>query len=286
MLPIGVNVWVWVSPLTDERLDALVPKVARLGFDVIELPFQVPGSWTPARAAALLAGHGLGVTICAGLRPEHDLLSTDQETLDRTRGFLRAAVDAAATVGSRVVAGPLYCPPGRRWVMDAAGRRATVRRLADALRPVADDAAARGVTLALEPLNRFETSLVNTVEQALEVVAAVDSPGCSIALDTFHMNIEERSVPAAVRQAGDALTHVQVCGNDRGAPGGDHIDWAGLLDALGDVGYQGPLCLESFTAEALATTMSVWRPLARSKDALAREGLAFLRARLAQRDPR
>jgi D-psicose/D-tagatose/L-ribulose 3-epimerase len=138
------------------------------------------------------------------------------------------------------------------------------------------------VILALEPLNRFETSLLNTVEQALEVVAAVDSPGCAIALDTFHMNIEERDLPQAIRAAGDRLVHVQVCANDRGAPGADHFDWAALLRAIVEVGYRGWLAIESFTAEGLATRMSVWRQLARSNDALAEDGLAFLRAQLAR----
>jgi D-psicose/D-tagatose/L-ribulose 3-epimerase len=103
MLPIGVNTWVWASPLTDDWLCALVPKVARMGFDAIELPLQSCGSWTPARAAELVAAHDLGVTVCAGLCPEHDLLTADTATRDRTRGHLRAAVDAAVTVGSGVV---------------------------------------------------------------------------------------------------------------------------------------------------------------------------------------
>ncbi|MEU8192057.1 sugar phosphate isomerase/epimerase family protein [Micromonospora carbonacea] len=131
------------------------------------------------------------------------------------------------------------------------------------------------MTIALEPLNRFETSLLNTVEQALEVVDGV--PGLGLALDTFHLNIEERDLPAAIRLAGDHLAHVQVCGNDRGTPGGDHLDWPGMFDALCDLGYGGQVNIESFTAEALAVPMSVWRPLAADPDALAVEGLAFLR---------
>lgn len=281
MRDIGVNTWVWVSPLTDDRLADLVPKVAAMGFDVIELPFQQAGSWDPVRAAELLSAHGLKVTVCAGLFPEHDLLADDPVTRGHTERHLRAAVDAAATVGSRVVAGPLYSPPGRRWLLDAESRRRTVARLGEALRPVADYAAARGVTLALEPLNRFETSLLNTVEQTLEVVDAVGSPGCAVALDTFHMNIEERDPAAALRAAGDRLAHVQVCANDRGAPGADHLDWPALRRALEDVGYRGPLVIESFTAEGLETVMSVWRPLADSRDALAEQGLAFLRDLLA-----
>ena len=102
-------------------------------------------------------------------------------------------------------------------------------------------------------------------------------------LDVYHMNIEERGVPAAIRAAGDRVAHVQVCGNDRGTPGGDHLDWDGVAAALRDIGYGGPVCIESFTSEnrTIATAASIWRPLAPSQDALATDGLAFLRRLLA-----
>ncbi|MEV1146436.1 sugar phosphate isomerase/epimerase family protein, partial [Micromonospora sp. NPDC049799] len=147
---------------------------------------------------------------------------------------------------------------------------------------LAEEAAGAGVTLAVEPLNRFETSLLNTTEQTLEVVDGI--PGLGIALDTFHMNIEERDIPTAIRTAGDWLAHVQVCANDRGAPGNDHLDWTGIAAALRDVGYDGPLCIESFTAEnrTIATAAAIWRPLAPTQDQLATTGLAFLRALLAR----
>ena len=86
--------------------------------------------------------------------------------------------------------------------------------------------------MGIEPLNHYETSLVNTVDQALEIVVRLDSPACGVALDTFHMNIEEKDPAAAIRAARGRIAHVQVCGNDRGAPGGDHIDWTGTLTAL------------------------------------------------------
>jgi D-psicose/D-tagatose/L-ribulose 3-epimerase len=272
---IGINTWAWVAPLTDDALARLAPRISAWGFDAVELPVQAPGDWDPASAAELLAGLGLAPAICAGLLPEHDLLADDDEVVRRTVDFVRHCLRAAGRVGAAVVAGPLYAPAGRTWLLDADARRATVARLRDRLRPLAGEAAERGVTIALEPLNRFETSLVNTVEQALEVVDGI--AGLGLALDTFHMNIEERDLPAAIRAAGDRLAHVQVCGNDRGAPGGDHLDWPAMLGALADIGYSGQLSIESFTAPALAVPMSVWRPLATGPDALAVEGLAFLR---------
>lgn len=282
MRQIGINTWAWVSPLTDEGLARLAPRIKAWGFDAIELPLQGRGDWDPARAGELLAGLELTPTVCAGLTPDHDLLVEDDETIARTQDFVRHCVWAARQVRAAVVAGPLYAPAGRTWLLDQAARRATVARLVERLRPLGDHAAEHGVTLALEPLNRFETSLINTVEQALEVVDGVT--GLGLALDTFHLNIEERNVAAAIRAAGAHLVHMQVCGNDRGAPGGDHIDWPALFDALARIGYCGQLNIESFTAPALAVQMSVWRPLATSADDLATAGLAFLRERLA--DPR
>lgn len=93
------------------------------------------------------------------------------------------------------------------------------------------------------------------------------------------MNIEESAPAKAIRSAGAHLAHVQVCGNDRGTPGADHQDWPALLGALADAGYRGPLCIESFTPDnaTMAIAASIWRPLASSPDALATEGLSFLR---------
>ncbi|MFC6235818.1 sugar phosphate isomerase/epimerase family protein, partial [Leucobacter soli] len=149
---------------------------------------------------------------------------------------------------------------------------AAIAALQAALRPVADYAAERGVTLAIEPLNRYETSLINTVEQALDALGPLLGAGVGIALDAYHLNIEERSPAAAIRAAAPYVEVVQVCGNDRGPVGPDHIDWEAFLDALDEIGYAGPLTLESFTGDndTIATAASIWRPLAESQDELAR----------------
>jgi D-psicose/D-tagatose/L-ribulose 3-epimerase len=147
---------------------------------------------------------------------------------------------------------------------------------------VSERAAERGVKLAIEPLNRYETSLVNTVEQGLALLEEVDHPACGLLLDSFHMNIEEKDPAAAARAAGDRIVHVHACGTDRGSPGADAFDWPAFLAALDGAGYRGPLCIESFTAtnEAIATAAAIWRPLAASPDALAGDGLRFLREAL------
>lgn len=273
---VGVNTWVWVSPLTDERLAAIGPKVRDWGFDVIELPVEDPGDWDPGRAASLLADLGLSATVVLVMGPGRELVAADPATVATTQAYLRRVVDAAVAVGSPVIAGPAYASVGRTWRMSDRERQACYAELRDNLAPVAEYAASGGVRVAVEPLNRYETSVLNTVDQAIQALDGV--PGCGLALDVYHLNIEEQDIPAAIRRAGARIAHVQVCANDRGAPGADHLDWPGIVAALGDAGYEGPLVIESFTAEnaTIATAASIWRPLAASQDAIAVDGRRFL----------
>ncbi|MGB3444465.1 MAG: sugar phosphate isomerase/epimerase [Actinophytocola sp.] len=275
---LGVNTWVWTSPLTDASLAELAPRIAGWGFDVVELPVENPGDWDPGRAASLLSDLGLAASVVLVMGEGRELVAADATTVLSTQDYLRHVVDVAAAVGAPAISGPAYASVGRTWRMTDEERKTRYAELRDGLAPVAMHAAAAGVRIGVEPLNRYETSLINTVGQALDALDGMpDTVG--IALDIYHMNIEETDLAAAVRRAGPRLVHVQVCANDRGAPGADHLDWPGFLKALADVGYDGPLVIESFTAEnaTIATAASVWRPLARTQDAIATDGLAFLR---------
>lgn len=274
---VGVNTWVWTSPLTDATLAALAAKVAGWGFDVLELPVENPGDWSPDHAARVLADHGLGATVCLVMPPGRELVATDPATVKSTQDYLREVVDTAATVGSMVIAGPAYTSVGRTWRLSPAERVAAYAELRDNLAPVLDHAGAAGVTIAVEPLNRYETSLLNTLGQTLDALG--DLPHCGVAIDVYHQNIEEKDLTGAIRAAAGRIAHVQVCGNDRGAPGDDHLDWPAILAAVTDAGYGGPLCIESFTGDnaTIATAASIWRPLAPTQDDLAVTGLAHLR---------
>ncbi|MFJ6987229.1 MULTISPECIES: sugar phosphate isomerase/epimerase family protein [unclassified Streptomyces] len=275
MTAIGVNTWVWNSPLTDESLAELAPHVAALGFDVIELPVEQIGLWDPHRAAELLASLGLAASVVLVMPPGRELVTALPGTVRATQDYLRYCVDVAAAVGAPAISGPAYASVGRTWRLDTAQRKAAYAELRENLKPVLDHAGQHGVRVGVEPLNRYETSLINTVDQALDALPEE----CGLALDTYHLNIEERIPHQAVRAAGARLVHLQVCGTDRGAPGGDHFDWAALTAVLRDIGYDGPLVIESFTPDntSIAVAASVWRPLAATQDALAADGLAFLR---------
>ena len=276
-LPIGISTFVWHSPLTTPDLQRLVPKLGAWGFEAIEMPLEHVGDWDPAVAADLLSGAGLASVVGGVMAPGRELTAAGDDVIRSTQDYLRACVDVAARQGAHAVVGPLYTSVGRTWRLAAGERSGVIARLRTALAEVADYASERGVVLGVEPLNRYETSLVNTVEQALEVVDGI--PGAGLTLDTYHMNIEERSFADAFAAAGDRIVHLQVCGNDRGAPGGDLLPWDGIREAIERSGYRGMLAIESFTAdnESISTAASIWRPLASTQDALATDGLTFLR---------
>lgn len=280
MRAIGVNTWVWTAALTDATLPALTRRVADLGFDAIELPLEKSGDLTVDGVRPALDDTGLAAYVVGAMAPGRDLVAADPEAVAATQAYLRECLDLAAGIGAPTVSGPFYAATGRTWRMSAAERDAAYAEWRDHLAPVVAHAADRGVAIGIEPLNRYETSLVNTVDQALTGLGTLLGDSLGLALDTYHLNIEERSSAAAVRAAGDHLVHVQVSGSDRGAPGGDQIDWRALLAALDEVGYTGPLNIESFTPdnEAIARAASIWRPLAASPDALAAAGLAHLRS--------
>ncbi|WP_350347809.1 sugar phosphate isomerase/epimerase family protein [Agromyces sp. G08B096] len=285
---IGVNTWVWTSPLDDASLASIAAKAAGMGFGAIELPVEQPGDWSPDAAADVLAGHRLAPIVVGAMGPGRNLVAAPGSEVVATQNYLVHCVKVAERLGARVVAGPFTAATGRTWRMDDEERRARYAELRTALAPVVRQAEERGIRLAVEPLNRYETSLVNTVEQALDALDPLLGPGLGLALDSYHLNIEERRIGDAVRLAGEHLAHVQVCGNDRGAVGDDHIDWPAFLDALDDAGYTGPLGLESFTGEnaTIAVAASVWRPLADSQDDLAERSIRYLTALQDERERR
>ena len=276
---IGISTWVWDSPLTDSNLSGHLARIAAMGFDAVELPLENPGDLTPAAVRESLESTGLTPFLVGAMAPGRDLVAAAPASVERTQAYLMACVTMASSIGSPTVCGPFYAQTGRVWRMSPGQRREAYAELRQNLEPVAARAREAGVVLGIEPLNRYETSLINTVDQALEALEPLLGNGVGLALDSYHLHIEERSLAAAVRAAGDHVVHVQVCGNDRGAPGGDQTDWEGFLQALDEVGYSGPLNIESFTADnaAIAVAASIWRPLAPSQDELAARGLAFLR---------
>ncbi len=276
---IGVNTWVWVAPLTTKDIKKLVPHVAGAGFDWIEFPLEEIGGFDYNQAAAIVKDHSLGVSACVAMGPDRDLIHEDPAIRASGMQYLHDAIDATQALGATNLVGPIYATVGRTWQQPPEERVRDLDILVDNLAILSEYAADRGVKMGIEPLNRFETSFINTTEQVIEVVDRVDHPACQIMLDTFHMNIEEKSIGDAIRAAGPRLIHLHACENDRGAPGSGNVAWNEVAQGLLDINYDGPVVIESFTAKvkSIARAAAIWRALAPSQDALAEDGLAFLR---------
>ncbi|WP_461125058.1 sugar phosphate isomerase/epimerase family protein, partial [Saccharothrix stipae] len=180
MHAIGVSTWVWTSPLRDAALAELAARVAGWGFDVLELPVEEVDDWDPAHAARVLAGHGLSATLCVVMAPGRELVAAEPATIGATQDYLRRVVDIAVEVGSPVIAGPAYASVGRTWRMSERERSDRIAELRDNLAPVVEHARAAGVRVAVEPLNRYETSLLNTIGQTLAALDGLPVDGCGV----------------------------------------------------------------------------------------------------------
>jgi D-psicose/D-tagatose/L-ribulose 3-epimerase len=279
MNPIGITTWIWTAPLTTEKFGEVVPHIKTLGFDLVEVPIEGTSDLDYKKVAPMVKDLGLSVSVCAAMSPDRDLLHADASVRANGMNYVRHCIEAAQTLGATNVVGPLYSAVGRTWQATPDERKKDIDLLVGELKELAQFAGDRGAVICVEPLNRFETSFLNLAEQAIEVVDRVDHPACGILLDTFHMNIEEHSIGAAIRLAGGRLKHLHACENDRGAPGSGHIDFAEVAAACKAVGYTGPAVIESFTlaVKSIARAAAIWRPLAASQDGLAQDGLRHLR---------
>jgi len=283
MAQIGVNAWVWTSPVNTAEFGRLAPMVKKMGFDLIEFGIESTSDLDYARAGSIARDNGLAVSVCAAMGPDRDLIHADAGIRTNGMDYVRHCIDAARTVGARDVIGPLYSAVGRTWQQTEDERKRDLDLLVRQLKELSTYADERGVGLAVEPLNRFETSFLNLASQAIEVVDRVGHPACGILLDTVHMNIEERSIGDAIRSAGKRVRQIHTCENDRGAPGSGHVPWPEVAQACRDISFTGPFVIESFTnkVKSIARAAAIWRNFAPTQDALAEDGLKFLRTLLA-----
>ena len=285
--PIAANTFIWHSPLTSNLLPDRLRALASWGFDAVEMPLENIDDWDPAECRALLEELDLTAVVGLVFGPGRELAGASAEVQERTRRYVRAAIEVAADQGSSMVIGPAYTSVGRTWRVTPDERAALLTELHGNYEELVDYAGERNVQIALEPLNRYETSLFNTTAQLADFIEPFDTHVLGLNLDTYHMNIEERTFGDTIRSAGERVFHVQMCGNDRGSPGNDLIPWDEVFAALDEVDYAGLLGIESFTAEnaSIATAASIWRPLSTSQDQLARDGLEFLQGMRSRYQP-
>jgi D-psicose/D-tagatose/L-ribulose 3-epimerase len=222
--------------------------------------YEDPATIDVSRINEALKENDLKATICGAFGPDRDASSEDRNIRANTVNYLKACIDAARELGSPFVAGPMYSAVGKTRLLSPDERAKQWSLATETLKPVADYAGQRGVQLAIEPLNRFETDFINTVEQGMDFVGRIGASNVGFLLDTFHMNIEEKDIAAAIRKAGLKVFHFHSCENDRGTPGTGHVEWKEVASALREINYQGPVVIEAFTTEIteIARAVSLW----------------------------
>jgi D-psicose/D-tagatose/L-ribulose 3-epimerase len=257
--------------------------VKAMGFDLLEVACENPQLLDIQAIRNELVKHELSGIICGVFGADRNICSFDPKVRENASRYITWLIDAAALLGSPVMAGPMYSAVGKDHLEDSEARRKEWDLAVSGIREMADYADGKGVKLALETLNRFETDMLNTVSQGIKFIRDVGRDNVGFHLDTFHMHLEEKSSPEAIHMAGDKLFHFHACENDRGVPGTGQVHWQEIAAALKSVNYQGPVVIESFTSQVkeIARAVSIWREIAPSQDAIALQGLQFLKELLA-----
>ena len=276
----GVNLLIWTANFTPQHLP-LLPEIRRRGFDGIEVPMLSIMDFCASDIRRGVEQNALECTVCAVIPHGLSVGSDDNSARQKARIYIEDCAKLAAEAGARIVAGPLYTPvgylPGRRrtadewkWAVECYQSLGPVLKRHD-------------VTIAIEPLNRFETYFLNTAADAAALCDQIDHPNVGILFDTFHANIEEKNIGQAYRTLGRHLKHVHTCENDRGIPGSGHVEWNDVFAALSDMGYDGWLTIESFgfAMGEISAAASIWRDLAPTPDSIAFEGVKFLKQHMA-----
>jgi D-psicose/D-tagatose/L-ribulose 3-epimerase len=273
----GASTFIWVSPFSTESF-GLVHKVREMGYDILEVAVEDKHLIDWKKLKHLSRDAGLKIMISGAFGADRDISSDDPEVRKQGLQYITDCIQIAEKMGSPVFTGPVYSAVGKTRLVPEGQKKREREWCVDNLRKAGKIASDSGVVVGVEPLNRFETDMVNTADQAISLVREVSDASIRISLDTFHCNIEEKDIPEAIRKVGkDLLCHVQGNECDRGTPGTGHLDWRGIQEALLQIGYEGAVVIETFGAPSaeLARAASIWRPLANSPDELAIEGLAF-----------
>jgi len=274
----GVSTWLWTSPFQTSSIDELFSKVAEMGYEYVEIAVEDPDLIDGDAVKAGLETYKLKAIVCGAFGPTRDLTHEDPEVHQNCLRYIEACLDFCKLWDTKFFAGPMYSAVGKARMVSPEQRKKEWQLAVQNLRIVCEMAADRGLEIALEPLNRFESDLINTAEDVLRLVKEINHPAAKIILDGFHMNIEEPNIVAAIKTAGDLLIHVQVSENYRGTPGTGQTNWAAYKEGLEAINYKGVISIESFTPanQELAAAVCIWHPLAESQDLFATEGLAFL----------
>jgi D-psicose/D-tagatose/L-ribulose 3-epimerase len=275
----GVDTLIFTGSFTDEYTDRF-EKIKELGFDGVEIALAQKGDFDYGRTLEKLKANGLECIGIVGMMSlDRDIRGPDKDNIRTGIEYIKDCIDAAKAMECNLVSGPLYSAVGRANQETPEARKQQWKTVIESLKEVCAYAEEKGVLVSLEPLNRFETDFINITDDVIRLIEDVGSDNLKIHLDTFHMNIEEKSTADAIRKAGNLLTSVHANENDRGAPGTGQVRWQEIAQALKDIGYNEYLIIETFTPdnELIARAASIWRSTEENEWVLLEKGLKYLK---------
>jgi D-psicose/D-tagatose/L-ribulose 3-epimerase len=270
---IGMHASLWAAAWTREAAELALPEASEHGLEIVEFPLLEPNKIDAPHSRKLFEKYGIEPTASLCL-PEDAMAQLYPE---KAESFLIKALDKAHEVGSTFLGGVTYSALGFRSGLPPT--KGEYENMAKALKPAARHARQLGITLGIEPCNRYETHLLNTSGQSLQFLDLLNEPNVTIHLDTYHMNIEEKGISAGFRAAGDRCAYVHLSESDRGVPGTGTIGWDEIFRTLAETGFKGRLVIESFVTlpSEIAAALSVWRPVARDRQEVLEKGVPFLK---------
>ncbi|MGA0040990.1 MAG: sugar phosphate isomerase/epimerase family protein [Pirellulales bacterium] len=278
----GLNLLLWTDRM-HEGMEPIVERVKAMGYDGVEMPMFELNESLYADWGKRLDDLGLARTAVSVRGTGDNPISPSASVRNAAVDSLKRTIDCCQASGAMVLAGPNHSAIG-----EFSGSGPTEDEFkwgVDSLRQAAEHAGQAGVTFAIEYLNRFENYFLTSVEQTVRFVQAVDHPACKMMYDTFHANIEEKDLAAAIATAAPHTALVHISENDRSIPGSGHVDWNTSFDALHAAGYDDWMVVEAFglALPGIAAATKIWRKMFPDEDTLAREGLAFMKQNVAQR---
>ena len=278
----GMNLLLWTGDLHDE-LAPVLESLKQMGYDGVEIPIFDDDVDKYARWGKRLDELGLQRTAVTVRTEADNPISSEAAVRDLGVQATCRVLDCCQAAGAELLVGPYHSALGH---FSGAGPTDDEWKWGvESMQRVARHADQAGVTLGVECLNRFECYLLNTHADATRFATDVNHPRCRVMYDTFHANIEEKSIAEAIRSCGDLLCHVHISENDRSTPGRGNVRWAENFDTLKQVGYDGWLMIEAFglALPELAAATKIWRRMYDSEEQLARDGLAFMKSEYAAR---
>jgi D-psicose/D-tagatose/L-ribulose 3-epimerase len=278
MVRFGAHAFVWIGEWTTESGNAAIQEAAEAGFDFIEIPLLSPASFDARSHREALRAAGIYAT-CSLVLPRDVHMPHNPEGAQR---FLVSALDEVAELGSSYLGGCIAYSLGTLTGRPPSAEE--IQTVVEGLKEIAAEAERRGITLALEACNRYETYLFNTLEDTRDAILRVGADNLKLHADTYHMNIEEEGFSAPILATADVLDYVHMSESHRGLVATGTVPWDDVWRALAEIEFTGSLVLESFSAinPDLAAATCLWRPTNHPSEVLARDGLAFLRSNAAK----